>query len=720
MPLLGALGSVNLRSLSTGSSTDPLFNNTVALIGTTDFNYFNWTNLIDNKVENQTANDLVAADAVFSQFSPYGYGWSVQIDGSSTLGAPAGLTTAFAGWGGRTRSWDCWIFRSNTSSYVLIKAYQAVVANGRWYISINGSNKLEFGWTTSTGTQTAVATTASVPSGWTFLSVGVDSTVNTNTTVYLGINGTVETFTGNNLSTQNTSYTWDAIFSTSQFLPPAFNGYFTGLRISNNIRFAGNFSVPTAPHVGDANTLFLFGQTKNWREESPNNYVVTRIGSPNVQPFSPFGLSGEYTGTLTGDSIFFPNTGYATVTPSTNLATWPGNITQTNFTIEAWIYRRSVGTIDSIMTWMPASSTTQGWYLRIETTNVVRFQYVGGSSLIGSATVQPFCWNHIAVTRSGTTARIYINGEIDVTSNTFANGTTPSSVIGTELKIGADSTNANPLAGYLTGLRICADQSLTSGAFTIPTKPVTATTVGWTGANVSASIDSSKVALVTHFTISAVKDFTGRHTLSTSGRLPSATVRVIDTAPALPWGSTRSIEFTPAGEYFGLQGLNGSSFNFGTAPFTIEMWVYVTSLTSNRTLMDTCTAADSTGAGRILLRINTNGSIGVYRTTGNLIIGTAASTVSINSWTHIAVSRTSDSTMIIHRNGNQVGAVGPGLTDNFSDKVEGRPLFGVNAFNATSDPFIGYMAEIRITVGQARYPTSTFQIPNQPFPRKRF
>ena len=717
MPILGALGSVNPRSLSTGSSVDPLFNSTVALIGTTDFNYFNWTNLIDNTVENQTANDLVAADAVFSQFSPYGYGWSVQIDGSSTITAPAGLVTAFAGWGGRRRSWDCWIYRSNTTNAVLVKAYQAVVQNGRWYILCSTTNKLQFGWTISTGSETSVQTTASIPTGWSYLTVCVDSLSSTNTTVYLGINGVVETFTGNNLSTQTTSYGWDAFFDTSQFLPPRFNGYFTGMRFSDNLRYTSNFTVPTSPHDNDANTLFLYGQTKTWQEQSSNTYTVARTGSPNVQPFSPFRLSGEYSRTLTGDSIFFPNSGYATVTPYST--PWIGNITQTDFTIEAWIYRRTVGTIDSILTWMPASSTTQGWYLRIETTNVVRFQYVGGSSLLGLITVQPFCWNHIAVTRSGSTARIYLNGAIDVTSNTFANGTTPSSVLGTELKIGADSTNTNPLSGYLTGIRICANQSLATGVFSPPTQPVTATSVGWTGANVSASIDSANVVLVTHFGVSAVREFTGRHTLSASGRLPSATVRVINTAPALPWGSTRAIEFNPAGEYFGLQGLNGSSFNFGTAPFTVEMWVYVVDLTVTRTLMDTNTAADATGTGRLLIRINNNGSIGVYKLTGTLILGTAAGTVVVNAWTHIAVSRLTDSTLIIHRNGNQVGAVAS-VTDNFSDKAEGRPLFGVNAFNATSDPFVGYMTEIRITHGQARYTTSTFTTPTAPFPRRRF
>ena len=151
---------------------------------------------------------------------------------------------------------------------------------------------------------------------------------------------------------------------------------------------------------------------------------------------------------------------------------------------------------------------------------------------------------------------------------------------------------------------------------------------------------------------------------------------------------TASVLFDGTGDYLELA--TSSDFGFGTGDYAIEAFVHPTTIAAGK-IFDFRTASpdvaaliDMDGSGTI--RLNVNGS--------NVITG---GTLTVNTWTHIAVSRVSGTTSLFV-NGSRVGSP---YTDS-NNYGNTKPLkIGAN-FNG-ADAFTGYIDEIRISKGAARY-----------------
>ena len=151
---------------------------------------------------------------------------------------------------------------------------------------------------------------------------------------------------------------------------------------------------------------------------------------------------------------------------------------------------------------------------------------------------------------------------------------------------------------------------------------------------------------------------------------------------------TASVLFDGTGDYLELA--TSSDFGFGTGDYAIEAFVHPTTIAAGK-IFDFRTASpdvaaliDMDGSGTI--RLNVNGS--------NVISG---GTLTVNTWTHIAVSRVSGTTSLFV-NGSRVGSP---YTDS-NNYGNTKPLkIGAN-FNG-ADAFTGYIDEIRISKGAARY-----------------
>ena len=164
---------------------------------------------------------------------------------------------------------------------------------------------------------------------------------------------------------------------------------------------------------------------------------------------------------------------------------------------------------------------------------------------------------------------------------------------------------------------------------------------------------------------------------------------------------TASLTLDGVGDY--LTVATQPDFAFGTDSFCIEMWVYRTGNDGvTQILADFRTASPQVVPvlllypGTYVPTLNVNGT--------NVISGTT--TVPLNTWTHIAVAKSGTSTKIF-MNGVQEGST---YTD-ANDYIQGPLTIGAR-FDGTT-PFAGYIDDVRISKGVARY-TGTFTAPTAP------
>ena len=145
---------------------------------------------------------------------------------------------------------------------------------------------------------------------------------------------------------------------------------------------------------------------------------------------------------------------------------------------------------------------------------------------------------------------------------------------------------------------------------------------------------------------------------------------------------------------------NNSKLALGIGDFTVELWVYTSAFPDSQVLVD-YRPSNINGAYFCLFITNT-GMPRLYVNSADRI--TDGVTLTKNVWNHIAVVRIGTSTRIFV-NGTQSGSVfGDGTTYLISAN---RPMIGASGYeNGSLYKFTGYINELRITTGVARYNNS--------------
>jgi hypothetical protein len=144
-----------------------------------------------------------------------------------------------------------------------------------------------------------------------------------------------------------------------------------------------------------------------------------------------------------------------------------------------------------------------------------------------------------------------------------------------------------------------------------------------------------------------------------------------------------------------------SDFGFETGNFTIELWIYPETLVGTDFIFSFRNDA-STAPVPILYLDN-----GILKYSNPNTVRITGSTLTANAWYHIALTRSGTSTRLFV-NGTQVGST---YTDS-SNYATGRPVFGSDYQNSVGSNFRGYMDDIHVSKGIARY-TSNFTAPTQ-------
>jgi hypothetical protein len=461
-----------------------------------------------------------------------------------------------------------------------------------------------------------------------------------------------------------------------------FNGYISNLRyVKGTAVYTAAFTPPTAPLTAITNTSLLTCQSNRFIDNSSNAYTITRNGDTSVQAFSPFAPQFQYTASGTGGSGYFDGSGDYLTTNNINLAA-------NAFTIEGWFYVTTTAGNMNYWGMSNGGGSTPKAVLYMDNVGNLVFETGAVSGAVISVSISTYvkrnAWQHIAISRSGTGASqtaMFIDG-VRVGTGTCASlsGITAGFNIGYVGEGFGVTFN-----GYIAGFRIVNGTAVynpASTTVTIPTAPLTAVT---------------NTALLTNFTNAGILDGTMKNNLETVGNAQVST-------SVVKYGSG-SMYFDGTGDYLKLP--SNALYAFGTGAYTIEFWIYPSSLAAGSYHVIGANATN----GIVVIISNAKVALNKYGVGDVLAYNTALTT---STWSHVAVVRESTGTnqTKIYVNGTSVA------TGTDSNDWTVTTNFGVGANTSDGSQAInGYLDDLRVTKGIARY-TQNFIPPSVALPRQ--
>jgi len=635
-------------------SSDPYYNQVVLGMHMDD------VGLTDVKGKSGTLTGNVARSATQSKFG----GYSAYFDGTGDYISFADHADFYLG---NTFTIEAWIYcnsfadenivcsQTNSGSYG--ELYFGVDKFGSVYILTNNGS-----WVYTYGPAPITINT------WYHIAVTCNSGI---TKVFVnGIHGSAGTFT--NWPDRSVNFIVGASLNPGAGSYNYTNGYIDDLRITKGVaRYTKNFSIPTAAFQEPVNTAI----------DDKGNTITTNGNA-------------QYSGTSKyGDgSFYFDGTGdYLSIPTSTNF-----NFGTDDFTIECWVnltnYTSERTIICSYVTW--DSNVDFNLYVTAST-GIVRFAAGDGVPmlLVSDSAIATGQFVHIAICRSSGTTRMFINGIVQ--TSTYSSSLNIQNDA-TTIRIGCDSVGTSGFLGYIDEFRITKGVARYTSNFT-PYKILTSAPTGDPWYNYTALLlKMNGTNGSTTFTDESYSPKTmtvfGNSNLSTSQK---------------KYGTAAGY-FDGSGDY--LRTPYNAGFDPGaTGDYTAECWIYPTNVTSLRAIFGPYSNPSVTH-GWILYQ-GASGEIAV--TTRDLAgafggVVTAANTLKINQWQHIAWTKTGKVNRLWH-NGVKVAEA----TDTLDLYV--NPSFGFiigrwDDSGTTGCDFIGYMDDVRLTKGVARY-TANFLPP---------
>lgn len=677
-------------------ATDTNFKNVVALLHGTG------TNGTQNNVFSATGPgggalslSLAGAPAEGS-FTPYGSAWSANLPSSSTSYLTYGASTS-AGPANNTFTMECWalfetlpttlgpngIFcfwqkgRTGTSNFELAfglildqsgtGGYQIsyqVSGNGTTVTNVNSPNLS--GLTTGVWHHFAITQVSGsgIVNYW-FDGTNVGSSNHGVTNMFVGTGAAA---IGNNNAGAN----------------PQFVGYVSNVRIVFGSRvYTTNFTPPTSPLTAITGTNFLGCQSSYVADKSTNAWTITSNGAPSVQRLNPFGANGTaYSTTSYGGSAYLDGASYFD-TPAN------GNYQLTaDFTIEYWVYQFVLGGNRHLCYWTTGTPTQCAFLVNIGPSGTINFAYGSGSTnntLTGTtakATINS--WNHVAVTRQGTTVRIFVNGVMD--ASTFTVSGSLNTTAGTPLYIGADNTGsggsiANIVTGYMSDVRIVNGTALYTASFTPPTAPLSAVT------NTVFLYKAQSAGS------SGVFDNAMQQAVVTNGTAKISTAQSKFAGSSWAFDGSSTCMLTIPNQLVPV---------WGTLDWTIEGWFYITTYTANST-NGLFGFRNGINYGSMALGIN-NGILQALASTSSsswTYNHSAASAIATGTWLHLAMVR-SGTVITVYQNGTSI-ITGTQSGSLYQPSVP-FTIGSTNTVNGSGNlTFTGYVNDFRMTFGIARY-----------------
>jgi len=689
--------------------------NTSLLLNLADSNYTSATNGVQNNTFIDSSNyafpitrNGTPTQGSITPYWPNGQ-WSNFFNGSTDWLNSTNATTVLQ-FGSSAYTIEGWVYHTSRPTYSFIcggifsgAGFQAFInSSGFVVVSVPGVGDL----TSSTiaiplnaWTHFAIVRSSTSAGGFTYYINGVAAGTPTDSNNY---SGTATTF---NIATTNNS---------SLYVLP---GYLSNFRVVKGVAvYTGAFTPPTAPlaatqsgnggtiqAITGTQTAILTCQSNRFLDRSAQvtPATITANGTPRVQAFQPFSPTASYTTALYGGSGYFGG--------SPSYLSFPANSAMNfgtgDFTVEAWVYPTATpgdgagpigGATSNILFAYSASAFPGKWAFG---RNNVAFDFSSLTDIVLNT------WTHLAVSRSSGTIRFFINGAL---TNSASNSN--SYILTGGGNIGFNGASSY-FTGYMSQIR-AVGTAVYTGAFTPPTLAPLATTGPASAASYSSTTNVNTTfltpaSLLLNMTNAGIYDAAAQNNAITVGNAQVSTAQS-------KWSPT-SMAFDGTGDYLSIP--DSPAFAFGTGNFTVECWIYPTSVaneamiagqwsgsTGSTTL---CWAlmfsAGSTGYLRFIT--SSNGSSVLF----DLSTSTTSFTISLNVWQYIAIVR-NGSTFTLY-----VDGVSRATTTNASGLFDATNVFTVGAESDTPSQFFnGYIQDLRITKGVAR----TITAPTAPFPTR--
>ena len=618
-----------------------------------------------------------------STFSPYrSGGYSAYFDGTGDyLTLPDDSSLEF---GSGDFTIELWYYGADLDQYATLTSRGATSFNtGSWSLMMNHTNTGDLAFYCREVNASAPSLHAS----------SVNVTNNTWHHIAVVRNGTNLTLyvDGTSSATTTTSATLADVAASihigyDQYYTRALRGYIADYRIVKGTAvYTANFTPPTERLTAVSGTSVLTCHLPYFADGSTNNHTITPNGNVATIPFGPYDYENEYTvGTHGGSAYFYGTSDWL------SLPTAAGNLGTGDFTVELWVYHDDTTLGNQTYIDTRQTSGTNGWILYVlGGQEYIRFYANGGIVLSPtSAVVRKNAWNHIALSRSSGTLRLFVNG----VQHGAQTGNT-SDYAAHNFNIGAKTYTASsaiPTKGDIADVRISTNARYTAN-FTPPTTAFT------NDSNTQLLVSMQDTAIIDKSQTTTRAILVGNTTASTTQYKYLTSSIYFD-------GADDGIRIPMASGVGATARLPGS-FE-ANEDFTIEMWHYLTA----RTELYPCLFSNygTTASSTLALYAGHNSyDTDQYQvrvdSTGNAI---NAGTINYNQWVHVALVRSSG-TITLYIDGTSVG------TTSSSAALLGNGNWmgiGFSQSSSTTTSIQGYLSDVRITRGLARY-TANFTPP---------
>lgn len=415
-------------------------------------------------------------------------------------------------------------------------------------------------------------------------------------------------------------------------------------------------------------------QNNTFLDSSTNNYTVTRNGNPTQGTLSPYGDNW---------SNYFDGTGdYLTVPANSAMA-----VGTADFTFEAWIYLTGFNTWHSFVSTRGSASTggaTDVWCFGVNATGYL-YCYSGDMQATGATgAIVLNTWYHVAISRSGSSMRLFVNG-----TQTGSTGTTSQNYTDNTLTLGANNDGSEPIIGYMSNARLIKGTALYTSAFTPSTTPLTSI---------------ANTVLLTCQSNRVIDNSPSNFAITKNGDVSVQKFNPFKLASVTP--TSYSNYFDGSGDVLTVPANN--VFAFGTGPFCIEAWIY-NNVLKNYSCLVTTRPNNGSYADAYHIGWDSAGGVSLYVNT-TATTGAPSGTIKTGQWQHFVCCRDSSNRTAMFVDGTRVGS--DTVTNNFS-----RNLLGIGDFPTTQAECInGYISNLRLVKGSSVYdPTqTTITVPTGP------